>query len=119
MLKYGLPILAAIFAAFAVAHAVRTSQEQPSTSPARPAAPERPASRLVALGIVEARTGNIAIAAPVPGTVAHVLVEVGQEVAAGAPLFRLDDRSLQAELRLRQARLAAAQAQLARLEQMP
>jgi multidrug resistance efflux pump len=48
-----------------------------------------------------------------------VFVHVGQEVAAQAPLFRLDDRSLQAELKVRQARVATTQAQLARLKQMP
>jgi multidrug resistance efflux pump len=50
---------------------------------------------------------------------AEVFVHVGEEVAAGTPLFRLDDRSLQAELQVREARRASGQAQLARLEQMP
>jgi HlyD family secretion protein len=116
LLKYGLPIAAAICLAFAVYHVVRTAGE-PLPLPGNVTAPGSPA--LAVTGIIEARTGNIAVASPVPGIVAQVMVEVGQHVSAGAPLFRLDDRSLLAELRIREAKLSAAQAQLARLEQMP
>jgi multidrug resistance efflux pump len=70
-------------------------------------------------GVVEANTGNIAVAPPAPGVVAEVFVRVGQSVPAQAPLFRLDDCSLRAELRLRKARLASARAQQARAEQAP
>jgi HlyD family secretion protein len=55
----------------------------------------------------------------VPGVVVEVMVKVGQKVRAGDPLFRLDDRQLRAELAIRQAMLADAEAQLARLVAMP
>lgn len=45
--------------------------------------------------------------------VAQVLVEVGDVVAAGQPLLRLDDRSLAMELRQAEAALAQANASLA------
>ncbi|HMP01506.1 MAG TPA: biotin/lipoyl-binding protein, partial [Gemmatales bacterium] len=53
------------------------------------------------------------------GVAVEVFVRVGQQVERGTPLFRLDDRMLQAELKLREAALGLAQAQLLKLEQMP
>lgn len=51
--------------------------------------------------------------------VTQVFVKVDQRVKAGEPLFQLDDRMLQSELRGRQATLAARQADLTRLENQP
>jgi multidrug efflux pump subunit AcrA (membrane-fusion protein) len=51
--------------------------------------------------------------------VTDVFVQVGTPVKKGDPLFKLDDRTQQAELVARQASLASAQAQLARLKSMP
>jgi multidrug resistance efflux pump len=48
-----------------------------------------------------------------------VFVTVDQKVAAGDKLFELDDRMLQAELRNRKAALAAAKADLTRMENEP
>jgi multidrug resistance efflux pump len=70
-------------------------------------------------GIVEAQTENIAIGSALPGVVTEVAVKVGQQVQAGDVLFRLDDRQLQAEKKVREANLVAAEAQLAKLVAMP
>jgi multidrug resistance efflux pump len=70
-------------------------------------------------GIVEARTRNIAIGAPVPGLVVEVYVEAGDHVQAGQALFKLDDRELAAQLAVRQAEHAAAEAQRQKLLQQP
>jgi multidrug resistance efflux pump len=59
------------------------------------------------------------VGSPLPGVVVEVLVVVGQKVKAGEPLFRLDDRQLKAELEVRKAMLADAQAELERLNAMP
>ena len=69
------------------------------------AAPYR--TYIAAAGIVEASTRNIALATPVAGTVALVLVRVGDSVIAGQPLFRLDDRDLEAQLKVRQGTLSS------------
>src|SRR6185436_323878 len=67
------------------------------------------------------------------GQVVEVLVAAGQDVKAGAPLFRLDARERRAELDVRRARagtarahasaadarLAATRARLSRLEHAP
>ena len=65
------------------------------------------------------RTENIKVGSPVPGVVAEVLVDVGDRVHAGDPLFRLDDRQILAELHVREAQLDSAEATLARIEELP
>jgi HlyD family secretion protein len=119
ILKYFLPLLALAALAFAVYHVVHTRPLATTAAPPLPP-PQAPfAESLAASGVVEACSGNVAVAAPAPGVVAEVFVHVGQEVSAGAPLFCLDDRPLQGQLRVQEARLATARAQLRRLEEMP
>ncbi len=64
-------------------------------------------------GIIEARNRNIAIGAPLSGIVTELAVKVGDSVKVGALLFALDDRVAKAELTLRQADLARAEAEAA------
>jgi multidrug resistance efflux pump len=117
--KIGLPIVAIAMIAFAVKYLAEAGEKMPELPPpVQPA--ENPFPNTVAgAGIIEPQTENIEIGSPVPGIVVEVLVDVGQKVKAGDPLFRLDDRELQAELEVRKSALAAAQAELARLEAMP
>lgn len=49
-------------------------------------------------GIVEAHGGNIVVGTPEPGIVTNLYVKWGDRVKAGDPLFKLDDRDLQARL---------------------
>ncbi|MEF3274098.1 MAG: efflux RND transporter periplasmic adaptor subunit [Chloroflexus sp.] len=53
----------------------------------------------------------------IPGRVQEILVTVGQQVAAGDPLLRLDDRQLQADVAAAQAAVALAQADLQALRE--
>jgi HlyD family secretion protein len=119
MRKALLPLLAVGCFGFAVLHVVRAQQvpadPEPAAQPAR--SPFR--DTLAGSGIVESRSENISIGAPIPGVVVEVNVKVGQRVACGAPLFRVDDRPLRAEHAYRQAALESAQAQLAKLEALP
>jgi multidrug resistance efflux pump len=117
--KLILPVLGLLMLGLAIRHVVQAEQQPPRPSP--PLEPARsPFNHKVAgAGLVEPRSENIAVGSHLPGVVAEVFVQVGQRVKQGEPLFRLDDRQLQAELRMRQAALAAAQAQLRRLESMP
>jgi len=119
LLKYGIPLVAAFLLTVAVYHVVHTYPAGPMAAPPLPPAEAPFPQALTATGLVEPRSNQIAIAAPTAGIVAEVFVSVGQRVSAGAPLFRLDDRSQQAELQIREARLSTARAQLARLEEMP
>ncbi len=117
--KLALPLASVALLLLAAAQAVKASREHPAAAP--PYAPaEAPfRSQVAGLGTVEAGSGNIAIGAPAPGLVRQVFVRVGQGVRAGEPLFCLDTRSLQAELRVREANLALSEAQLQRLEHLP
>jgi multidrug resistance efflux pump len=103
-------------------HVRQTSQ---SAAPAAP--PEQPAPvpfehTVAASGIVESQTENIAIGAALPGLVLEVYVpssKVGQHVAAGAPLFRIDDRHLKAQLGVAEAQLKLEISRLTRLQKQP
>ena len=117
--KYVIPFLAALSLIFAVTYTVQSRVTWPRTRPLTPP-PRSPYPATVAgAGLVEAETENIRIGSNVSGVVVEVMVQVGQRVRAGDPLFRLDDRQHRAELAVREAALASAQAELQRLERMP
>lgn len=114
-----LPILAVATLSYTAWHVARTSQPTPQTQPAVEP-PRSPFESAVAgVGLIEPQSENIEVAAVMPGTVAEVAAHVGDVVAAGDVLFRLDDRQQRAELAVQEAQLAAAEATLARWQQMP
>ena len=117
--QYALPVLAMAMLGFAgwyVAHTRPvTNNPPPPIEPAR----SPYADTLAAAGIVEAQTENIAVGSATPGVVVQVFVKVGDEVKAGAPLFRLDDRQLQGELAVKRAVVSQSKSELIRLEAEP
>lgn len=117
--KLVVPGVALAMLTFAVYHVVKAQQTPPDHPP--PVEPSRSpyAASVAGTGIVEPRTENISIGCHLPGIVTQVAVTVGQTVKAGDVLFRVDDRQLKSELKVRQAALQAAEAQLARLTAMP
>lgn len=119
MLKYGMPLLAAIVFVFAVTSVAKSRPVKTVLPP--PSAPPRAAfgQDVGAVGLVEARSENIAISLPVPGLVTAVHVQAGDHVQKGQKLFSLDDRDLRAELALRETALDVARARLAKLQSMP
>jgi HlyD family secretion protein len=114
--KVGLPFLAVAGVFFAVYQVVLARQAPPPAAPLvePPERPERGAM-IAGSGLIEARRENISIGVNIPGVVTEVFIKKGQKVKAGAPLFRIDDREYKAQLAVRQAELAAAQAQLHKL----
>ncbi|MBV8878698.1 MAG: biotin/lipoyl-binding protein [Planctomycetaceae bacterium] len=114
-----LPVLALAGAAFAVVTVAAGSQPAPVAKPV--ADPSRPPfeTYIAGSGILEAMDRNVAIGAPLSRLVLEVDVKVGDEVDAGAPLFKLDDRDTRAELAVRQAAVGAARAKLERLKSAP
>jgi len=108
--KYTLPVLAIFGIAAAVATVVNGNQPMP-VAPAVVEPSRSPFQFFIAgAGIVEAKSQNIAIGSPLNGIVTAVMVVVGDQVKAGTPLFRLDDREALADLGLRRADLAKAKA---------
>jgi HlyD family secretion protein len=117
--KFGLPLAALAMLFFAVYHVVRAQQTPPPLEP--PVMPARsPFGKGVAgAGLVEAQTENISVGTNLPGVVTEVYAKVGHKVRRGEKLFKLDDRALKAEWRVRKASVDSAVAQLQKLQQMP
>jgi len=117
--QYLLPLVAMAMLGFAGWY---VSHTRPITNnPPPPIMPARSpyADTLAAAGIVEAQTENISVGSATPGVVVQVLVKVGDEVKAGQPLFRLDDRQLQGELAVKRAMVSQSKSELIRLEAEP
>jgi multidrug resistance efflux pump len=116
--KYALPLAGVMLLGFAVLHVVAQSAPPRTAPPVEPA--RTPFGRTVAgTGTVEAQTENMAVGSALAGVVVEVMVQPGRKLQAGEPLFRLDDRALRAELKVRQANLEAAVAQWAKLKEPP
>lgn len=106
-----LPVAAVIGLAIAVYAVIDTNRAPPAlAAPATTIAPF--ASYVVGTGIAETGRGNVEIGTALFGVVIELYVKVGDTVKAGDPLFRIDDRELQARLVV--ARAKADQAAAAR-----
>ena len=114
ILRYS-TILGAVAGVVAMAAVMQKQDDnelpQADTPPVAPAA--KPFLHAVAAtGILEALSENVAVGVPAPGLVMEVMVKVNDAIEAGQPLFRLDDRELQAEKTNQQAQLEVARAEL-------
>ena len=119
--KYALPLLAAAGLAFAVYTVVQARQPTPTAKPLvqPPSRPSTSPHQVAGAGLIEAKRENIPLGTLTQGVVMEVFVKYGDVVRKGDPLFRIDDRPLKAELRVREAMLAAAEADLHKLVAMP
>lgn len=117
--QFGLPAVAVALLAFAGWYVWKQRVVAITLPP--PIEPARSpfAATLAAAGLVEAQTENIAVGSATPGVVTQVLVQVGDEVTPGTPLFRLDERALQGDLTVRRAVVSEATSALVRLEAEP
>jgi HlyD family secretion protein len=113
-----LPLLAALGFAAAAASIVK-SDETSSAAAQQPLSLLLPFKHYVAgTGLIEASTGNIAIGTPVSGIVGEIYVTWGEDVSASAPLFKLDDRDLAAQLIVAEAGASQAVANLAKSQNL-
>ena len=117
--KFLLPLLSIAGVAFAMVMVIRGNKPVPAAPPVAQPAQAPFAAYVAGAGIVEARTENISIGTDIPGLCTDVLVQVGDAVKQDQPLFKITDRALNAELAVRKAALATAQAKLKRLQSMP
>ena len=115
MIKYGLPVLAAVALVFATSSVIKMTPTSASVVPPSPPPAAPFPKQIGAVGLVEASSENIAVSLPVPGLVTVVHVRGGDRVKKGRPLFSLDDRDLRAELALRKSSVELAQARLEKL----
>lgn len=117
-----LPVLALIGAVGAVAY-IATSQpdrslEEPTREPPRATGALATGTRVAGSGVVEPSSETIDIGAALSGLVLNVMVQPGDRVGQGQPLFTVDDRAVRAQLRqaeagINEARAAIAEAQTA------
>src|SRR2546430_3853388 len=110
--KFILPVLAVLGVVFAIYSVVTGQRQIPPAQRVTPPAQPQFSSYVAGAGIVEASTENIAVGTLVPGVATEIFVKIGDHVKAGAPLFRIDDRDLRAEVAVRQAALASAKARV-------
>ena len=117
-----LPTMALGLALFAVYHLLYADQPLPKLDPPGQPPSSGTAATIAATGIVEPMSENISLGAAQSGIVVEAMYtseQAGQRVRKGEPLLRIDDRSWQAELQVNRANLKSAEAELAKLEQMP
>src|SRR5688572_25054951 len=117
--KIVLPLMAVLGVVFAIFTVRAANKPVPVSQPVAEPARSPFATYVAGSGLIEAATENIAVGTSVPGVVTEVLVKVGDSVKAGAPLFRIDDRELKAQLAVREAALLSARAEWQRLQNQP
>jgi multidrug efflux pump subunit AcrA (membrane-fusion protein) len=110
--RYVLPLLAVLGLAAAVTMVVEGNRTPPITPPAFQPAEAPFSSYIFGPGIVEASTENIAVGTPVSGIVTAIYVRWGERVTVGAALFKVDTRSLDAQLLPANANVKEVEAQL-------
>ncbi len=110
--KYLLPLLALV-GAFLGLLAVRWTQKEVPTPPILfpPAESPYPHS-IAAAGIVEASSQNISIGTPFTEIIKKIYITEGDFVKKGDPLFKLDIRNFEAQLKTAQAQVELAKVTL-------
>jgi len=111
---YLLPALAILGLAIAVVAIVDGNRSPPASAPLLASAQAPFKSYVAGVGITETGRGNVAVGTALSGIVAQVDVRVGDQVQVGAPLFKIDDRDLQARLTVARAKIDEATAALAK-----
>ena len=115
--RHGIPLLALAMITFAgwsmaARHNVRIATPPPIAAPTSPYA-----DTVAGAGIIEPASEVIALAIERGGVVVRVDVVAGNRVRAGQPLFSIDDRTYRAAVAEGEARVAAAKASLALIDQ--
>ena len=112
MKRWIIPVIAAFALALGIFSVVRSQpRRKETTPPVQPPASDF-AHNVAAVGLVETSTENITIGSHLPGVVEKVFVTVGDSVRVGAPLFKIDDRNLRAQLVQAEAADQAANARV-------
>lgn len=119
MIKWTTILLALIGLAAGIYTVATSGRDLPGREPDRPPSMNPFGSAVVATGVVEAATRNVAAAAPQRGLVTHVHVQVTDTVERDQALFQLDDRPLKAALTEAKALVATRKAEYDRLASEP
>ena len=92
---------------------VKRNMQPPVERPLPVLPPQKPyTASIAAAGIIEAVGENVAIGSPADGIVQEVFVSVWQPVKKGDPLFQIESRELEADLKIHLAKEKVALAEL-------
>lgn len=111
---YVLVSCAIVGIAIAVYAVIDTNRPAPTKTAPMPRQVVPFASYVAGTGITETGRGNVSIGTAVPGVVIEVHVRVGDQIKSGDPLFKIDDRDLQARMAVARADVSQASAALAK-----
>ncbi len=115
MKRFTIPLILALLGLLIAVVAVIRSRPSAVTPMAAEHAVQPPFASFVAgVGITESGRGNVSVGTSVLGIVSELFVAVGDPVTTGTPLFKIDDRDLQAKLSVAGAKLVEAEANLAK-----
>ena len=104
-----LPVLAVIAIGFAVFFV--TNKPKPPVKDIIPPPQSENAQSVAGIGVVEPKSELISVGVELPGVVRKVFVKVGDELKAGQPLFELDQRDIDAQIKTLDAQLVSAKVQ--------
>lgn len=113
-------VLLALFCLFLIFFSLGREINSPVTKEPLIAPPRSPYKTYISgVGVVEASSENIAIAAPLNRIVEKVFVNVGDKVKRGEILLRLENRDLMARAKVQQASYEISKARLEKLQSLP
>jgi RND family efflux transporter MFP subunit len=113
-----LPVLAVVGIGLAIAAIMLGDRTPPGASAVVNPVVSPFATAVAGAGIVEASSENIAIGTPVSGIVTAIAVRWGDRVKSGELLFKIDDRDLQGQLLIANAKVKEAEAGLAKVKNL-
>jgi RND family efflux transporter MFP subunit len=113
-----LPVLAVVGIGLAIAAIMLGDRTPPGASAVVNPVVSPFATAVAGAGIVEASSENIAIGTPVSGIVTAIAVKWGDRVKSGELLFKIDDRDLQGQLLIANAKVKEAEAGLAKVKNL-
>src|SRR5215468_670222 len=117
--KILLPFLSVIGVGFAIAAIMFGDRTPPGASVVVVNPTVSPfATSVAGAGIVEASSENIAIGTPVSGIATAIPVKWGDQVNSGDVLFKIDDRDVQGQLLIANAKVKEAEATLAKIKNL-
>ena len=119
MKRYTVPIIALVSLSFAITWALVSKPVHKPTVPPSPPPQSTSQNTVAAVGLVEPESENVDLSCSISGMVTDLYVKAGDHVSKGQRLFTVDGRDIRAQLGVKRAALALAQAKLKKLEEEP
>jgi multidrug efflux pump subunit AcrA (membrane-fusion protein) len=117
LIRYVIPLLAAIAVGFGLAASIRLAPAEIQDAGMKKTTGQNiPAGeRIYGLGILESAEGNVSIISPLSGIIEKVCVHAADKVKRGEPLFIIDGKELKAEMVIKTKQMELKNAELAKI----